>query len=330
MFEYLIAIEPLGFLYGSAGAFLSPENLVGRSGAKFPPDTVTLSGLYYTPESAVARADLAELFLAGPFWGRTTEDLEDFYVPLPWTKVVADEGTDEWQVVNGGWFRSEERAELKPERKWQRINTWNLSAQRLREGQNTAKVPWQFVPMLHPHMRPNERHALDEKGLFLENAVQMEPQSCLVYLASHRLRDGLYRFGGEGHIVEVTCHSLSNRLKKRFQEPIGQAFSLITPGVWGSNRFSHRAPQHPDFPELRLLLTEKPNPYRYRLQGRLSRGRYAVPAGSVYVLDRPLNRPWSAWPEDWFPREGRSYKRWGCGLALPLDISGLPTLQGVG
>jgi len=36
MFKYLAIIEPLGFLYGSAGRFLSPENLVGRSGANFP------------------------------------------------------------------------------------------------------------------------------------------------------------------------------------------------------------------------------------------------------------------------------------------------------
>ena len=36
-FQYLIKISPLGFMYGSAGGFLSPENLVGRAGAKFPP-----------------------------------------------------------------------------------------------------------------------------------------------------------------------------------------------------------------------------------------------------------------------------------------------------
>jgi CRISPR-associated protein Cmr3 len=48
MFNYLITVQPLGFLYGSAGAFLSPENLVGRSGAKFPPDAATLSGLMFS------------------------------------------------------------------------------------------------------------------------------------------------------------------------------------------------------------------------------------------------------------------------------------------
>ncbi|MGG6263924.1 hypothetical protein ACQ4M3_10815 [Leptolyngbya sp. AN03gr2] len=51
---------------------------------------------------------------------------------------------------------------------------------------------------------------------------------------------------------------------------------------------------------------------------RLSRGRYAVPAGTVYVLQEPLEIPWQDWSIDWFPKEGPSLKRWGCGLALPL------------
>jgi CRISPR-associated protein Cmr3 len=50
---------------------------------------------------------------------------------------------------------------------------------------------------------------------------------------------------------------------------------------------------------------------------RLSRGRYAVPAGSVYVLPEPLPA-WEDWDEAWFPMEAYSYKRWGCGFALPL------------
>jgi hypothetical protein len=45
-FTHLIIIEPLGLLYGSAGRFLSPENLVGRSGTNFPPSAATLSGLF--------------------------------------------------------------------------------------------------------------------------------------------------------------------------------------------------------------------------------------------------------------------------------------------
>jgi CRISPR-associated protein Cmr3 len=44
-FTHLLQITPLGLLYGSAGGFLSPENLVGRSGNKFPPSSATVSGL---------------------------------------------------------------------------------------------------------------------------------------------------------------------------------------------------------------------------------------------------------------------------------------------
>jgi CRISPR-associated protein Cmr3 len=80
--------------------------------------------------------------------------------------------------------------------------------------------------------------------------------------------------------------------------------------------------------QLETLLTERPSPFRYRLGGegqtkRLSRGRYAVPPGTVYVLKEPLDKCedkcWEDWPEEWFPKEGVSFKRWGCGLALPLD-----------
>lgn len=48
MFKYLITIHPLGLMYGSSGGFLSPENLVGRSREKFPPDAATLSGLFFS------------------------------------------------------------------------------------------------------------------------------------------------------------------------------------------------------------------------------------------------------------------------------------------
>jgi hypothetical protein len=36
------------------------------------------------------------------------------------------------------------------------------------------------------------------------------------------------------------------------------------------------------------------------------------------VLKEPLSS-WQKWDEDWFPKEGVSFKRWGCGLALPLE-----------
>lgn len=44
-----------------------------------------------------------------------------------------------------------------------------------------------------------------------------------------------------------------------------------------------------------------------------------MPADTVYVLDKPLNQKWEDWDESWFPTEGYSFKRWGCGLSLPLE-----------
>jgi CRISPR-associated protein Cmr3 len=93
------------------------------------------------------------------------------------------------------------------------------------------------------------------------------------------------------------------------------------------------------------MLTDRPVPYRYRLghsrkeeqietldesydpsrTGRLSRGRYAVPAGSIYVFKHPLNRTWWEFPNEWFPKEGFPLKHLGCGLCLPIDIQGLPS-----
>jgi CRISPR-associated protein Cmr3 len=64
-------------------------------------------------------------------------------------------------------------------------------------------------------------------------------------------------------------------------------------------------------------------------KGRLGRGRYAVPAGTVYVFDKPLNKSWwgdendSGFPDEWFPNEGFSLKQLGCGLCLPLNIIGI-------
>jgi len=112
-------------------------------------------------------------------------------------------------------------------------------------------------------------------------------------------------------------------LIKLLNQPIQTAFALITPAVWGSNRLSFRYPQNPDFPKPELMLTDRAVPYRYRAGGRMGRGRYAVSAGSVYVLEKPLNLPWWNWSEDWFPKEGYSLKKVGCGLCLPLTIQGV-------
>ena len=200
-------------------------------------------------------------------------------------------------------------------------------------------APWRFAPHLHPRLKQDERTVATESeqgSLFLENAVQLEPEVALVYLSNTEIPAGWYRFGGEGHLVEIECLPIGEIAQKLLDRPLGNSFAIITPAIWGSNRLSYRAPQTDAANNLswhewqiEALLTGRPIQMRHRLgnksQGHqshqpklLSRGRYAVPAGTVYVLDKPLVRTWQQWDESWFPREGYSYKRWGCGLALPL------------
>jgi CRISPR-associated protein Cmr3 len=343
MFNYLILINPLGFMYGSAGGFLSPENLVGRSGSKFPPEAATLAGLFFSANKAKQFATQEELryklHLAGPFWAESDKP-DDFYVPIPWTKIIADEGTDEWRIENRKWQRDESKLSLEPDYKWQNINYWNYSASDIRGNEAVKKAPWKFVPILHPRIKHEER-CVREDGLFLENAVQMDDETCLVYLSTHQLPDGWYRFGGENHLVEITSLQIPKEsfIYELLSQKINKSFALITPGVWGSNQLSFRYPKHADFSIKRpMMLTDRPVYYRYRLgegeksdeqqgehskAGRMSRGRYAVPPGTVYLFNNPLNQPWWEWSEEWFPKEGFSLKQLGCNLCLPLDIEGV-------
>ena len=367
-FQHLITVSPLGLMYGSAGAFLSPENLVGRAGAKFPPDTGAIAGLFFNAnreQKFVDRKELRDkLVVSGPFWAKKDKPKE-FYVPIPWHQVLAEKEDDEWvfakkksdeEVVSetdrDKWCLGQHQWErknkdLKPEYSWQSIDAWNLPANELREREAYAKAPWEFVSFLHPKIKSEERHVVEKDGLFLENAVQIHEDYCLVYLSNYELPNGLYRFGGEGHLVEIESHFLSekHKINRLLSQQIQHAFALIAPGVWGSNKLSYRYPIHPDFPRQGLkILTDKAVPYRYRLghskkeeevaeaeilydpkkTGRLSRGRYAVPSGSVYVFKHPLNRTWWDFPDEWFPKEGFHLKHLGCGLCLPIDIQGLP------
>jgi len=369
-FQYLITVSPLGFMYGSSGAFLSPENLVGRSGSKFPPDTAAIAGLFFNANREQKFANRKELrdnlVISGPFWAKR-DTPKQFYVPIPWHQVIAEGEDDEWVFVkkkpdDQGAVQSDEEKwclgqhrwerknkDLKPEYSWQLIDSWNLPPDELRENDAIEKEPWKFVSFLHPKIKAEERHVVEKDGLFLENAVQLNEEYCLVYLSNYELLDGWYRFGGEGHLVEVESHPLSdnhkiNRLLSH-KHKIQHAFALITPGVWGSNKLSYRYPHHPQFPRQGLkMLTDKAVPYRYRIghsrtedeaegeserydprkTGRLSRGRYAVPAGSVYVFKHPLELTWWDFPDEWFPKEGFHLKHLGCGLCLPVDIQGLP------
>ena len=330
MFQHLITLEPLGLLYGSAGRFLSPDNLVGRSGTQFPPSAATLSGLFAAQYGNDAVQDLR---LAGPFWANTQEleHPQNVYVPLPMNYRVKD-GTihrilgwnpelEQWQDLQG----RELARKYKGDGWWISLAEW--------DDPKTAKAdPWEFMPHLHPRMEADERHvvrvARDDEApgptgsLFLENGVQLHPDTCLVYFSNQQLPEGWYRFGGEGHMVNVTTHDLSPAIQQLLNRQPGRIFTTITPAVWGSNRLSYRCPE-PWQDKVETLLTDRPVPFRYRLGGRgttkrLSRGRYAVPAGTIYVLTEPLMMPWNDWPDEWFPKEGPHMNRWGCGLALPL------------
>jgi CRISPR-associated protein Cmr3 len=337
MFQYLITISPLGFMYGSAGAFLSPENLVGKSGKKFPPDAATVAGLFFSANHATHGAIAAHdtlkhtLHVAGPFWAQRDQP-EVFYVPIPRHRIIDKDTEDEWQLEGDRhWQRDPQKPDIEAFYTWQSIDAWHRETPKIRKNQEVAQVPWKSVSFLHPHMKSDERHVLAKDGLFLENAVQMDEDYCLVYLATEALPDGWYRFGGEGHMVEVCTHSLpsSSTINRLLDQPIDRACALITPGVWGSHNLSYRYPKQADFPRQGMqMLTDKAVPYRYRLgnrkteRGRLSRGRYAVPVGTVYAFKQPLNKRWWDFPDEWFPDKGL-LKKMGGGLCLPVKIQGV-------
>jgi CRISPR-associated protein Cmr3 len=342
-YKYIIIIRPLGFLYGSAGAFLSPENLVGRSGEKFPPSAAVLSGLFcstkltdknFTTEDKNYEEFTKKLHTAGPFWAKSGYE-QNFYVPIPWHRIIAgdkEKYRDEWVLdKNRNWQRQrqykQDEDKLEPAFTWQTITSWNKTKL------DCDTHPWDYVSFLHPHMEDHERHSKQKDGLFLESAVQMPEDTCLIYLSSHKLNNGWYRFGGENHIVEIECQDIKKKeVLELFDQKIEQSFALISPAVWGSTRLSYRFPQHPDlasyFPKNNTkLLTDKAIPYRYNSGGRLGRGLYAVPAGSVYVLPKPLNKSWNEFHEDWFPNQGYSLQKIGSGLCLPVEIKGLQKYQ---
>ena len=344
-FKYLIRIFPLGMLYGSAGAFLSPENLVGRSGSKFPPEASTLAGLFFSvnkqtkkyPEEQLSD----ELYVAGGFWGERNYE-RTVYVPIPRIYIIQDKDNfDRWYLNqdNGEltWYRikDEKKEDLKAEFHWFPLRRWNQSLQMI--SRNAKAPPWQYNPILHPYLQDNQRCTRGDDALFLENAVQMDDDYCLVYLSTHELKSGWYKFGGENHLVEIESVKIKDNWSEFeiFEQHIkaNQGMALITPAVWGSNRFSCRYPKDKDNNKVRdsdqfscqypqawgktRMLTDRPIPYRYSAGGRLGRGRYAVPVGSVYVPEKEL-KPWYEWDFDLFPKP--ALKHLGCGLALPLDL----------
>jgi len=376
-FQSLITVAPLGLMYGSTGGFLSPENLVGLSNTKFPPDAATVAGLLLNANREQKFTDAEqlkkELVVVGPFWSRDRDNPQRFHVPISRHRVIGKEEDDEWELVrkpkthqpgtqapgstSGQWLLNQyqwhrQKKDLEAAFSWQTIESWDTSTDELRERQAVAEVPWKSAPFLHPKIKPDERHVVDKDGLFLENAVQLPGDACLVYLTNIAQSEleaftGWYRLGGEGHLVEIENYPLSenHKINRLLRQKNGHAFALITPGVWGSNHLSYRYPQYSSFPNRDLkLLTDKALPYRYRIgqskaadedreerdcynprnTGRLSRGRYAVPAGSVYVFREPLDMTWWDFPDEWFPKEGFPLKHLGCGLCLPITIQGVP------
>ena len=348
MFKFLIQIEALGLLYGSAGRFLSPENLVGRSGMSFPPSSAMVSGMFAAAKGWSDPTKGREFCIAGPFLA-TCDEPQNFYVPTPMNCLVKDDRVVEvmqWQGKcelpyegakpmlweDGVWAVDENGLRSPTNDKFQK-GTWiaigDWEKLQKKETLTVKKEPWKALPHLHPKLQEDQRRVttdLESGSLFLENAMQMEPGTCLVYLASEPIDPGWYRFGGEGHMVEVRCEAIGEPLMELLAEPVGREFALITPAVWGSNRLSGRSPQQLE-ETVTTMLTERPTPFRYRLgdhEGqrpgqpkRLSRGRYAVSAGTVYVMEEELP-PWADWSQEWFPKEGPSLKRWGLGLALRI------------
>ncbi|WP_411872049.1 hypothetical protein [Vulcanococcus limneticus] len=340
-FRYLIRLDPLGLLYGSSGRFLSAENLVGKAGEHFPPDSPTAAGLIASSRS---RSELRELYTAGPFLhhqelllkaplnllqSRETD-------PEGWrqvtTRLIWQGGDDETDT--GGWQPAGgEAPPSKPQQGgWIPLSAW---AKQAAPGSRVRSDPWKSVPHLHPRLRSDERVSAQEDALFLELAIALDPDVSLAYLSSHPVTDGRYRFGGEGHLVDLRCEALPDALVDLLAQPLRASFALITPGLWGSSRLSQREPLitgpgagiHPwhHQGQAPAILTDRPQPWRHRLgagadgKPRLSRGRWAVPAGSCYhVAPGHVLPPWPDWDERWFPREGLSFRHFGTGLALPL------------
>ena len=347
-FAHLILLEPLGLLYGSLGRLLSPQALTGRASEHFPPDSPALSGLL---ASRLDRRQVWNLHTAGPFWH---DPVEGLMLPAPLTllqETLGDSGRYserrlEWvagddEFSPSGWRPSDgdELPRKAPSGGWIALKDWALVAQ---PGEKIAihDNPWRAVPHLHPRLQDEQRISAGDGALFLEYGIALRPQVALAYLSSHAIESGVYRFGGEGHLVQLRSQPIPPLLETLLSRPLTAPFALITPGVWGGPKLSLREPIDTTVPNGKFpwhrhgqapgILTDKPRPWRHRLgvgspkpgepegRRRLSRGRWAVPAGSCYQLSGEPLEPWSQWHESWFPKEGFCFKQLGTALALPV------------
>jgi len=341
-FQHLVLLEPLGLLYGSAGRLLSPEALTGRAAEHFPPDSPAIAGVLANRLDPGSRW---HLHTAGPFWWSSTEEL---MLPAPLTllqerqddqrfsrrRLSWMEGDDEHSPSRLGPADAGDPPRKAPSGGWVALSDWHRLSQDVMVAVHND--PWQAVPHLHPRLREDERVSAGENALFLEYGIALEPGVRLAYLSSHEVPAGIYRFGGEGHLVQLRCQALPAALIALLQAPLAGTFALITAGLWGGTKLSLREPIDTSVPNGRqpwhqggrapAILTDKPRPWRHRLgegnnngRRRLSRGRWAVPAGSCYRLQGESLPPWMEWPEAWFPKEGFSFKQLGTALALPLQ-----------
>lgn len=350
-FHHLILLEPLGLLYGSSGRLLSPEALTGRANEHFPPDSPACAGVL---AGQLTRAQVWDLHTAGPFWQHPDKGL---MVPAPFTllqeveagirfstrRLVWREGDADDALSPSGWRPSDgqEPPRKAPSGGWIALSDWPLVGL---PGESIAihANPWRAVPHLHPKLQDAQRVSAGDGALFLEYGIALEPGVALAYLSSHAVPEGVYRFGGEGHVVQLRHGAIPQALESLLRQPLATPFALITPGVWGGPKLSIREPiitragrgLYPWRPEGHPpgLLTDKPRPWRHRLgagdgqpdaggspkRRRLARGRWAVPAGSCYRVRGKLLPPWLQWEEDWFPKEGFSFKQLGTALALPI------------
>jgi CRISPR-associated protein Cmr3 len=360
-FHYLVVVEPLGFLYGSSGRLLSPEALTGRASEHFPPDSPAMAGLIIAA-SHLCREEVRQLHTAGPFCFDTFESDPDnaLLLPTPFCLIQEEAQTDRrvarhclnWHPdpidpnASGAWLS--EQGNLPQTHSLS--GGWVSLAEWCRIGSVEPIVIhtklWQAVPHLHPRLSESEKISDRNAALFMEYGIAMRPGMGLAYLSSHRVPEGRFRFGGEGHLVELRSTPIPGKLLELLKSGLGESFALITPGLWGGPRLSRREPiitsKHGETPILPwhhngsppALLTDRPRPWRHRLGSersdhppRLSRGRWAVPAGSCYRIHPEAKNapavavPWSAWPEAWFPKEGFNFKQLGTALALPLPSS---------
>ena len=152
MLEYVIIIQPLGLLYGSSGRFLSPENLVGRSGTQFPPTAATLSGLfaYYARQNNKPEI-LPKLLLAGPFWAKENNP-QNFYLPTPFNCLVKDNEIQYQMFFDGeNWkILEDNQPKIPPDDKYRLMTGKNYKSRSQKNSQKFKQTPGNFYPTFTP------------------------------------------------------------------------------------------------------------------------------------------------------------------------------------